>query len=80
MEKLDKAKEMVEDIQGEITNIREEIVTDFDEKSDKWKEGENGEAEQGRIDSLESMDSNFDDLLGNFDDIFSNINEVTESV
>lgn len=61
----------ISSVRADLEGIRDQAQEDFDEKSDKWKEGDTGVAMEGRINSLndaidvlESAESSLDEAIG----------------
>jgi hypothetical protein len=55
--------DVAEILKGEVEAAREDLQEEFDAKSEKWQEGEKGEAMQERIDAWEVACATADTLI-----------------
>lgn len=60
-EAVDHHNELAETVRGQIEDIHREMSEEFDNKSDKWQEGEKAEAVREWLDAVESMGNDLED-------------------
>lgn len=46
----------LQQMQSDFETIRDELQEEFDNKSERWQEGEKGEAAQNELSEMESVD------------------------
>ena len=68
---LQKAEALLEEAKNLITGVQESLQDDFDNKSEKWQEGEKGEEAQQLIDDLSSIVDEVETAYDNLNDITS---------
>lgn len=69
--KVMEAQQLASQARSLLEEVRDDEQEKFDEKSDSWKEGDNGQAAEAKIgsltdavDTLESVDSSIEEALG----------------
>lgn len=67
--KLSEAVSSLEAAKATIEEIRDDLQSAFDEKSERWQEGEAGEAAHAEIETLENGISSLDDALSSLGEI-----------
>lgn len=75
--KIEEMNENISLLKGEIEDICSETLGDFENKSEKWQEGEKGQDEQQKIDALENLSSSLDEATGCLDSVLSDLQELT---
>lgn len=63
MQKIDEAKVFIEE-------MLEKRQGSFDNKSDKWKEGEKAEEEEQNLSDLEEIKDDLEEIYGKFENLF----------
>ena len=60
-ERLEKLNEARDELRGFIEDMHSEMDSQYDDKSEKWKEGERGEATRTWIDKLDEIKGEIED-------------------
>jgi phosphoenolpyruvate-protein kinase (PTS system EI component) len=65
-ESIDAYNEAAEALRGHIADVHRELEDEYDERSEKWQEGEKGEAAKAWLDTLEQFPESVSDLSLDF--------------
>jgi hypothetical protein len=83
-ERITRYNEMLEEGRGVIEDIHSERQSDFDDKSERWQEGERGEATREWLDKLDSDKEEIEDITEltfeplDFSDVADHVEKLTE--
>lgn len=69
IKKVAKLATQIEEIIGKLTDILDNEQCYFDERSEQWQEGENGEEFQDRVCALEEFKDALDNAVYDINDI-----------
>ena len=68
---LDTTHSELQDIKSRLETIQNAMQDSYDGKSEKWQEGEKGEAFKEKLDKLEETVGGFDDIIANVEELKS---------
>lgn len=69
MNKVEKLRSKLEEIQEEIDNLASEMQDTYDNRSERWQESETGEEYQEKIDALEEASQSVGDAVDTLSEI-----------
>lgn len=61
--------EKLKDLKNAIDDLESDMQSQWDDRSEKWQEGERGEAANARIDEMSNASSELDAAIGTLDEI-----------
>lgn len=79
-EELNAMKLRLETIKDSADDIRLDMQSEFDDKSDEFQESDEGESEQNIITSLEGAVSSMEDSLSAMEEAIESLNEIESGV